>query len=205
MNNSETSDTRILEGLVTTLGPDGEVNISPMGPRVDAAMSQFVLRPFESSKTLANLRRTGVGILHVTDDVLLVAQAAVGQPDPLPKLQPAVHIEGRVISDACRWYEFRVKSLDDSQQRATIVVEVLGSGHGRDFFGFNRAMYAVLEATILATRVHLIPPEEIWRQVRALEPLVQKTGGPREVAAMQFVQDYLRRAMSVADQFDVGQ
>ena len=39
----------ILEGIMTTINRDGGVNISPMGPIVDAAMSQFKLRPFQTS------------------------------------------------------------------------------------------------------------------------------------------------------------
>ena len=38
----------ILEGIVTTLSETGEVNIAPMGPRVEASMQRFVLRPFNS-------------------------------------------------------------------------------------------------------------------------------------------------------------
>jgi len=28
----------ILEGIVTTLGPEGLLNVAPMGPKVDAAL-----------------------------------------------------------------------------------------------------------------------------------------------------------------------
>ena len=35
----------ILEGLVTTISPESELNIAPMGPIVDEAMSRLILRP----------------------------------------------------------------------------------------------------------------------------------------------------------------
>ena len=51
----------ILEGIVTTLSPDGVLNIAPMGPQIDAEMSlrSFVLRPYRTSTTYCNLKATG--------------------------------------------------------------------------------------------------------------------------------------------------
>ena len=72
----------ILESIVTTIDQQGEINIAPMGPIVDEAMTRLLLRPFETSTTFRNLKSSGRGILHVTDDVLLLAQAALGRPDP---------------------------------------------------------------------------------------------------------------------------
>ena len=68
----------ILEGIVTTLGPEGLLNVAPMGPQVDDAMRRFVLRPYRTSTTYRNLKARGEGVLHVTDDVLLLARSAVG-------------------------------------------------------------------------------------------------------------------------------
>src|SRR5438105_15844668 len=107
----------ILEGIVTTLGADGVVNVAPMGPRVDADMGRFLLRPFPTSQTCRNLRAHGEGVLHVTDDVLLLARAALGPVEPPPPLVAAARVRGFVLRDACRYYEFRVRSIDDSQER----------------------------------------------------------------------------------------
>src|SRR4051812_25399585 len=107
----------ILEGIVTTLGPDGAVNIAPMGPRVDAAMKRFLLRPFRTAQTYRNLKVHGEGVLHVTDDVLLLARAALGQADPPPALITAQCVRGLVLQDACRYYEFRVASMDEREER----------------------------------------------------------------------------------------
>ena len=98
----------ILEGIVTTVSPEGQINIAPMGPRVDAAMRRLLLRPFPTAQTCRNLREHGEGVLHVTDDVLLLARAAVGALDPVPPLVPAARVRGWVLTGACRYYEFRV-------------------------------------------------------------------------------------------------
>jgi hypothetical protein len=186
----------ILEGIVTTVCDDGRVNISPMGPRVDAQMRELVLRPYQTSTTYRNLKRTGQGVLHVTDDVELLAQAAVGTPDPLPELIPAESVEGWILQGACRWYAFRVRKLDDSQERTAIVADVVGSGRLRDFFGFNRAKHAVVEAAILATRTAFLPAGDIEAELDRLAVLVQKTGGRQEFAAFDFLRAYVQRAVT---------
>src|SRR5213082_441965 len=140
----------ILEGIVTTLNPDGTANIAPMGPRVEPGLSRFVLRPYRTATTYRNLKAHGEGVLHVTDDVLLLARAAVGELDPPPALVPAERVRGRVLADACRWYEFRVTACDDRAERASFAAEVVHAGRRRDFFGFNRGKHAVVEAAILA-------------------------------------------------------
>jgi hypothetical protein len=126
--------------------------------------------------------------LHVTDDVELIAQAAIGQPAPLPPLEPAVAVEGKIISSACRWYAFRVTSLDDSQERTEIHCDVVASGTLREFFGFNRAKHAVLEAAILATRTDFLPAAEILGEFDRLRVAVDKTGGPAERRAFELLQ-----------------
>src|SRR5881398_1051001 len=114
----------ILEGIVTTVSPSGVVNIAPMGPSVDAAMQRFLLRPFPTSQTYRNLKARGHGVLHVTDDVLLLAQAAVGRAPPQPT-RPAERVDGFVLTGACRFYEFAVRSMDELQERVQIRAEVV--------------------------------------------------------------------------------
>lgn len=71
----------ILEGILTTLSLEGLLNIAPMGPKIgpDPSMKTFELRPYRSSTTYQNLKARGEGVFHVTDDVLLLAQAAIGE------------------------------------------------------------------------------------------------------------------------------
>jgi uncharacterized protein len=189
----------ILEGLVTTLDAGGVVNIAPMGPQVtfragtDGALllDQFVLRPFRTARTYENLLATGEGVLHVTDDVLLLARAAIGSIEPLPPLRPGSRVRGLVLADCCRWYEFRVVGRDETRERVQMNAEVVHCGRVRDFFGLNRALHAVVEAAILATRVGLLPADEIADQFRRLEPLIVKTGGPAEHEAFSLLRRHV--------------
>ncbi len=180
----------ILEGIVTTLNPDGTPNVAPMGPRVEPGMQRFVLRPYRTSTTYRNLKATGEGVLHVTDDVLLLAKAAIGLPADVAT-RPADVVAGRIIVDACRYYEFRVTDLDDRDDRTTIAAETVAEGRLRDLFGLNRAKHAVVEAAILATRTDFLPPAEIEAEYRKLAVLVEKTGGPAESAAFALLADHV--------------
>jgi hypothetical protein len=188
------ADGRILEGIVTTTNADGSPNISPMGPIVDDALDRLWLRPFQTSTTYQNLKRTGAGVFHLTDDTELFAQAAVGQPDPLPRLRPAEKIDGVILADACRWFAFKIESLDDSAERTNIVARVIDRGVERDFLGFNRAKHAVLEAAILATRLHLLDAAELQAEFARLAIPIEKTGAAAEHRAFNFLRDYVKQS-----------
>ena len=183
----------ILEALVTTLDAAGAPHLAPMGPQVSADFTHLTLRPFPTSHTYQNLLSHGEGVLHVTDDALLLAQAAIGAA-VVPPCRPAACVKGFVLADCCRYFEFRVTSVDASAPRVCIEAEVVHSGRVRDFFGFNRAKHAVVEAAILATRLHLLPLAEIANEFAKLRVIVGKTGGPDEHAAMDLLEAKLRQA-----------
>ena len=185
----------ILEGLVSTLDAGGWPHLAPMGPHVPGPdFDHFALRPFPTSQTYQNLLVHGEGVLHVTDDVLLLAKAAIGAIEPPPSWEPATHVRGWVLADCCRFFEFRVVSVDKSEQRVRIEVAVVHRARRRDFFGFNRARHAVLEAAVLATRTAFLPYEEIASEYRRLALIVTKTGGPAEHEAMNLLQAHLETA-----------
>ncbi len=187
------AETMILEGIVTTIDANdtSKANISPMGPIVEDSLERFTLRPYTSSRTYCNLKAHGEGVFHVTDDVELLARAAVSRVDA--PVVPAGVVRGFRLEDACRAHEFRVRSLDDSSERTTIEVEVVHVERIRDFFGFHRARHAVLEAAILATRTAFLPIDDILRQFDELRILVEKTGSEREHRAFAFLTEFVEK------------
>ena len=194
----------ILEGVVTTVAADGAINVAPMGPVVEPPvpgrdLERFVLRPFRTAQTYANLKAHSEGVLHVTDDVLLLARAAVGRLDPPPPLVPAERVRGWVLRDACRYYEFRVTACDDRAERARFDAAVVHAGRLRDFFGFNRAKHAVVEAAILATRTDFLPVDEIETDFRKLAVLVDKTGGEQEHQAFDFLRAHVAKVRAAKE------
>ena len=172
------------------------VNISPMGPIVDTQLNLFVFRPYQTSTTYKNLKRTGQGIYHITDDVNLFAQSALGTPDPLPPLTPSTDVEGKILANCCRWYAFEVNSIDDQHQRTQIVATTKANGRNRDFIGFNRAKHAVLEAAILATRLHILPPAEIQTDLHRLATHVAKTANATDQQAFDFLRKHIEHTLA---------
>jgi len=188
----------IVEGIITTTNADGSVNITPLGPRVEAGWQRLILRPFQTSRTFANLVRTRQAVFHISDDVELLAAAAIDRLTSIPTLYPARSLEGHVLADACRWYALSVRSIDDSQPRAEIVADVIDHATQRDFCGFNRAKHAVVEAAILATRTAILPPHEIVAQMAHLAVIVDKTGGDAEHRAFELLRQYVQEALATA-------
>jgi len=178
----------IFETLVSTLDAAGQPNVAPMGVGLDA--DTIVLRPFRSALTWANLEALGQGVVNLTDDVLLFARCAL--QSHVPPHHPATKVRGIVLNDACSWREFVVTESDLTAERALFRARVIARGAGREFIGFNRAQHAVVEATILATRLHLLERDSILDEMRRLEPLVLKTGGAREREAWSLVAGMVR-------------
>jgi hypothetical protein len=178
----------IIETVVTTINPDRSVNCGAMG--VEWGEQRIVIKPYAGTRTLRNLRATGAAVVNLTDDILLFSQAALG--DPHPPTRPAASVEGAVLDDACSWREVRVEAIDDSADRARVSTVVVDRGIGREFLGLNRARHAVLEASILASRARLLAAEDIRAELRRLQVLVDKTAGPRERDAMEYVMRHLR-------------
>jgi hypothetical protein len=181
----------ILETLVTTLGPDGTLNLAPMGPTVPddnpRDFQRFELRPWNTSQTWRNLERRPEGVLHVTDDAGLFIDAIVGSP--IPPMRPAESIEGMILAEHGVAREFRVVERRELGERIRLECEVVKRHVGRPFIGFHRARHALIEAAIVASRIGILPDDEILGELARLEIPVGKTAGPSERDAF----DRLRR------------
>ncbi|TWU07938.1 DUF447 domain-containing protein [Stieleria varia] len=181
----------ILESIVTTVDSDGRVNIAPMGPTVQEMHTdrpQFLLRPFAGSRTYDNLMATHRATIHVTDDALLFAHTAVGDvPDPEQRVRSVDDGRWRILKDCHRWFCVQTEVVQEDDLRMHLACRVIDSGIQRPFFGFNRAKHAVIEAAILATRTHLLAAAEIRDTLLRLQPLIDKTAGPEEHQAFEFL------------------
>ena len=177
----------IIEGLLITLNENRAINLSPMGVRFSNDGKMVLLRPFKTSRSFKNLARNGEAVFHVTDDASLIAHAALGDVKSLPALTPIGNKGLSYLTDACRWYYLRHESKDDTGIRASFDMRVSDRGFIREFMGFNRANFAIVEAAILATRVGILPSEKIVDHMETLEPSVDKTGGVREIEAFSYL------------------
>ena len=179
----------ILETIVSTLDREGRPNFAPMGITLEDGI--VLLRPFRSALTWKNLQEVEEGVVNFTDNVALFARCAVGPF--LPPHHDARKVRGKVLDDACFWKEFIVESKDLDAERGRFSGRVVTEGRLRDFVGFNRARHAVIEATILATRLHLLGRDRVLEEISRLRPLVDKTAGPEEREAFDFLTEHARR------------
>lgn len=186
----------ILEAIVTSIDLNGTVNLAPMGPEVaddfgeTKAPERLVLKPFRSSLTYQNLMATGKAVVHVTDDVSLIARTAVGKisaSEIAGLVKPWRGSDWWRLRSCHRWLAVQVETVSEDELRVEMDCRIIHSEIEKPFFGFNRAKFAVIEAAILATRTHLLSAGQIQDELDRLQPLIDKTGGHTEQAAFDFL------------------
>jgi uncharacterized protein len=181
----------LLETVVTTIGRDGVVNCAAMGVRWGD--DELVFWPFDGTRTLKNLRFRGEAVVHLTDDVLLFVESALGHPRP--PMREASVVAGSVIEEASCWREVVVTEIeptDDELRRSRVRARVVAVGTGSaQPAGLCRARHAAVEASILASRVKWLGGDRVLAELEPLQELVDKTAGPRERAAMDYVRRYV--------------
>jgi hypothetical protein len=132
-------------------------------------------------------------VVHVTDDVLLFVQSALGHPRPASR--PASVVAGSVIEDVCSWREVVVTEITPTEggmARSRVRARVVASGTGaRQPQGLCRAAHAAVEASIFASRLKWLGGERVWAELARLQDLMDKTAGPAERAAMEYVRRYV--------------
>ena len=76
--------------------------------------------------------------------------------------------------------------------RSRVRARVVASGTGaRQPLGLCRARHAAVEASILASRLPWLGAEHVSAELGRLQELVDRTAGPRERAAMDYVRRYV--------------
>lgn len=189
----------ILESIVTTVDQDGLVNVAPMGPIVDGPMlTEFTLRPYHSSTTCKNLLSSRQATIHVTDDAGLFARSAVSRvrsDDLVSSMADSVGPGYWRLKNCHRWFAVRVNDVTGGDPLYQMSTAVLAQGVDRPFFGFNRAKHAIIEASILATRTHLLPPEKILADLDGLRVAVEKTAGREDRETFDWLCDRVRAKM----------
>src|SRR5262249_49623557 len=166
----------IRETIVTTADRDGRVHIAPLGLIADG--EEWIIAPFRPSTTLDNLRAVPFAVANYTDDVRVFAGCLTGRtswPTTSSDQVPVPRLAG-VLAHA----ELSVTRVTDDEQRPRFHCCVVQLAQHAPFCGFNRAQAAVIEAAILTSRLHMLPPEKIDSELAYLEIAISKTAGPVE-------------------------
>jgi hypothetical protein len=188
----------VIEGIITTENQDGSMHLAPIGPHVDQELTTWVLRPFQTSISFANLRIHNRGVFHVTDDSLLMAAAVLGlcTNSSNADIQSAVKAQcdptqGWVLEQCCRSFALTVREWDVSQPRAVAYCELQRQREQRPFWGWNRAANSILELSILASRRHMVDRQVLVDEMDRHRIIIEKTAGPRELAAWELLKAHL--------------
>src|SRR5215216_775558 len=147
----------IRETIVTTADPNGRVHIAPLGIIADA--DGWIIAPFRPSATLENLRSVPFAVANYTDDVRVFAGCLTGRTD-WPTVASA-HVPVPRLADALAHAELAVTRVTEDEQRPRFHCAVVHRMSHAPFEGFNRAKTAVVEAAILASRLHLLPRDKV--------------------------------------------
>lgn len=178
--------TFIRETVITSIDPAGAVHVAPMGATV--IEGGCILAPFRPSHTLDNLLATRCAVVNFIDDVRVYAGCVTGRRRDWPTV-PAERIRGAVLEGALAHEEVEVVSVEEDDVRPRLTCRPVHLVNHRPFRGFNRAQAAVVEGAILVSRLHLLPPDKIGREVDYLSIAIGKTAGPVELEAWGWLMD----------------
>jgi len=167
----------VTESLVTTLGPNDLWNVAALGLHSGDPVTATT---FGRTRTWRNFRQTGRGYVQFTPNPELFVAAALSVEE---RAEP-------VLDEADAWAEVTVESLGVRDEGGTRKEEwalrpVDGAVVARRPQTTNRGYYAVIEATVAASRldVDAYDTATLVDRLSYFEEVVETCGGPSERAA----------------------
>lgn len=178
----------IREVIITSRREDGTTHITPMG--VHVLEENLLLAPFKPSTTLDNLLRHGEAVINYTDDVRIYAGSITGRWQ-WPTVS-AEKVKTQRLQNCLAHSEITVDHHEEDEIRPRFYCKEIHTVNHAPFQGFNRAQSAVIETAILCTRLHMLPAEKIDRELAYLTIAIDKTAGPRELEAWEWLQSAIQ-------------
>jgi len=173
--------------------------VSPLGFVRDAG--EIVLRPFVSSRTLDNLIQVRHAVMNLVDDVSIIAGCLTGRRD-----WPVLRVKGPYgwrLRYCLTHLEMKVTEYRDDPERPSFRCAIVREESHGTFSGFNRAQAAVLEGSILVSRLDWLAPEKVAAEMAYLQIAIRKTAGNRELMAWQWlveaIQKHPRHTLNLGD------
>jgi len=176
----------IREIILTTVSDEGEAHLAPMGVHV-LEDGRYLIMPFRPSRTLDNLLATRSAVMNYCEDVRVFAGCLTGRRNW--PLCPADEVAGVRLADTLGHAELQLDHYEDDPVRAKFYCRVVHEATHQSFRGYNRAQAAVLEAAILVSRLDRLPAERIRSEIEYLSIAIEKTAGPREQEAWDWLME----------------
>jgi hypothetical protein len=174
---------KIHEVIITTRSHEGLSHSAPMG--ISEVNGHILIKPFKPSTTYDNLKQHRQCTINYIDDVRVFAGALTGHRNWTTR--PCQQIEGEYLSQALAHTELEIVAFDDDNPRACFKGSVICEVQHAPFRGFNRAQSAVIEAAVLTSRLQMLSAEKIQQEIAYLSIAIEKTAGPRELEAWEWL------------------
>ena len=96
------------------------------------------------------------------------------------------------LTQANTHYLVEVQDIEDDEIRPVINCRILDKEIHREFLGFNRAQFSIIEASVLTSRLGRISIEKILEEIDYLKIGIEKTAGKNELEAWDWIQKKIR-------------
>ena len=178
----------VTESVVTTLGPNDRWNVAALGLHEPGDGETVYARTWGRTRTWRNFTERGEGYVQFTVDAVDFAEAAMTIRE---EAEP-------VLSSADAWVRVTVDEGDSGTDGGTQWVEwaltpVEAAVERRRVPTTNRGYYAVVEATVAASRLDIptYDTETLRGRIDYFEDVVERCGGERERAAFEIVREQI--------------
>lgn len=174
----------VTESIVATLGPNGLWNMAALGLHAPEAPDEpATATTWGNTRTRRNFHRQGGGVIQFTADPREFVDAAVTireEAEPvLPNADAWVEVAAEPIDNGenggTRWKRWALRPVERGTVEAARPLTI------------NRGFYAVIDATVAASRLDVpgFDTATLLDRLRYFEETVEKCGGPRERAAFE--------------------
>jgi hypothetical protein len=175
----------VTESVVTTLGPNGRWNVAALGL---FAGSPVTARTWGRTRTRRNFEARGGGYVQFVDDPVDFVDAACSireEDEPiLPSADAWANVDAEPIDrgteDGTEWVEWELVPTESAIERETVPTT-------------NRGYYAVVEATVAASRLNApgYDTATLLERIEYFRGVVERCGGPRERAAFERLSEHV--------------
>lgn len=185
----------IREIILSTYDASGQPHLAPMGLQQEG--DDYLIQPFRPSSTLDYCLMTGEAVINYCDDVRVFAGCITGRRSwdwtraeqvTAPRLTCALSHTELLLEQVSR----------EDSERPCLHFRAVHDAMHRPFRGFNRAQSAVIEAAILMSRLGMLPQEKITQELTYLMIAMNKTAGPQELEAWNWLMDHYRSHRAAA-------
>ncbi len=181
----------VTESVVTTEGPNGRYNVAALGVFApDGDTDVPTARTWGNTRTRRNFESNGEGHIQFIRDPVLFVDAALSIREG----------DSPVLESADAWVQVRVERVDSGWEGETEWVRWKlhaeeSRVRNRVVPTFNRGYAAVVEATVLASRLTVpeYDTDQLLERISYFEDVAKRCGGSPEQAAFAKIQRYTER------------